>query len=118
MGIEIPEALQWVSYLAGESWPKGDETALFRLNGYFSDAAEQLRDLVPSLRRVSTQTESVLSGQTALAAQQNFQMLFTGDYSVDTVADAMQSLGEMARGSGTEVQYTKLDSTPHRRPSR
>ena len=31
MTLQIPRLLQWVSYLVGSQWPKGDEDAMFRI---------------------------------------------------------------------------------------
>lgn len=108
MGIEIPPGLQWVSYLTGSEWPQGDETAMRRIGDYWRDAASDLSDLIPDLNRVRSETMSVLMGETADAAEEQFAMLFDGDYSVDKLSQAMSALGDLADGAGTEIEYTKL----------
>ncbi|WP_073694056.1 alpha/beta hydrolase [Mycobacterium sp. ST-F2] len=108
MTINIPGYLQWVSYLTGSEWPQGDEDAMRRIADCWRDAAGDLSDLVPDLNRVRSETMSVLMGETADAAEQQFAMLFDGDYSVDKLAEAMSALGELAGGAGTEIEYTKL----------
>ena len=67
MGIEIPAGLQWVSYLAGEQWPKGDETAMFQLGDDWNGASGQLSGLIASVQQVQSQTASAVSGQTRSA---------------------------------------------------
>ncbi|WP_454786536.1 WXG100-like domain-containing protein, partial [Nocardia macrotermitis] len=41
MSIEFPEGLNWVSYLAGAEWPKGDEDKVFALGDSWSGASKQ-----------------------------------------------------------------------------
>ena len=108
MTIEIPPALQWVSYLAGSEWPKGDESAMFRLGSDWHDAATQLSDLIPDLAKVRAEVATVLTGATAKAAQEQFAMLFDGDFAVDKLADAMSALGDLANSTGSQIEYSKL----------
>jgi hypothetical protein len=109
MSIEIPPELQWVAYLAGSEWPKGDEDAMWRIGKVWQGAVAQLNAVIPDLQRVQAETLSVLSGQTADAAVAAFQQEFSGDLSLENLAAAMSALGESARQTGTEIQYTKLN---------
>ncbi len=106
--LQIPGPLQWVSYLVGSQWPKGDEDAMYRIGGEWGDRAEQLRDLIPELNRMRASTSAVLQGVTAGAADKQFAMLFDGDATVDKLADAMAALGELAESTGKNIEYTKL----------
>ncbi|WP_142392665.1 hypothetical protein [Mycobacterium sp. 3519A] len=109
MGIEMPPELQWLSYLAGSSWPQGDETQLFSMSEVFKTAADELRDLVPELSKVRRETLSVLVGDTADAADKQFRMLFDGDYSVEKLADAVDELGGLSyKTGGEQIEYNKL----------
>lgn len=108
MGITIPGWLQWVSYLAGSEWPQGDETAMFRIGEDWHASAGDLKDLVPDLDRVHSETMSVLLGETANAFDDQFAKLFGGDYSVDKLATAMSALGDLAKNCGTQIEYTKI----------
>ncbi|MFP1155241.1 hypothetical protein ACK280_24655 [Mycobacterium sherrisii] len=108
MGIEIPPELQWVAYLTGQQWPKGDETAMFALAGDWNSAAEQLSDAAPGLQQAQSQVSSSLTGQTADAAAGVFAWLLSGDSSVPSVAGSMTSVGNLAEQTGTQIQYTKL----------
>lgn len=109
MGIEIPGYLQWVSYLAGEKWPEGDETAMFRLGDVWASHADQLRDLIPDLDAVTQETLSVIVGQSAQAIEDQFVKMFSGDYAVSKLADGMDGLGALASNTGTQIQYTKYN---------
>jgi hypothetical protein len=108
MTLQIPGSLQWLAYLTGSEWPKGDESAMFRIGEYWHESANELTSLIPELDQVRGETTTVLSGATADAAADNFRLLFDGDYSVDKLADAMSALGDLAKNAGTQIEYTKL----------
>jgi hypothetical protein len=108
MDIPFPEELQWVSYLAGGAWPRGSETRMGRIGGHFDTARGELLDLLPDLNSVRSETISVLYGDTAMAAVNQFAMLFDGDYSVDTLATGVAALGGGAQDLGVQIEYSKL----------
>src|SRR4051812_22281508 len=108
MDITFPPELQWVSYLAGGAWPQGSETRMARINEHFASAADDLQNLIPDLNRVRNETLSVLVGDTAMAAVDQFAMLFGGDYSVDKLAQGAAALGGGAQSLGSEIEYSKL----------
>lgn len=109
MSIDIPPALQWISYLAGSKWPQGDEDGLWRIGEHWHASAAEMTDLIPDLNRVRNETMSVITGETASTAEQEFAKLFDGDYSVDKLVDAMSALGETARQAGTQVEASKIE---------
>ncbi|WP_197376631.1 WXG100-like domain-containing protein [Mycolicibacterium baixiangningiae] len=109
MSIDIPPALQWISYLAGSKWPQGDEDGLWRIGEHWHASADEMSDLIPDLNRVRNQTMSVITGETASTAEQEFAKLFDGDYSVDKLVEAMSALGETARQAGTQVEASKIE---------
>ncbi|GAS97987.1 uncharacterized protein RMCC_4952 [Mycolicibacterium canariasense] len=109
MSIDIPPALQWISYLAGSKWPQGDEDGLWRIGEHWHAAAAEMSDLIPDLNRVRNETMSVITGETANTAAQEFAKLFDGDYSVDKLVAAMSALGETARQAGTQVEASKIE---------
>ncbi|WP_193047682.1 DUF3626 domain-containing protein [Mycolicibacterium baixiangningiae] len=109
MSIDIPPALQWISYLAGSKWPQGDEDGLWRIGEHWHASAEEMSDLIPDLNRVRNETMSVITGETASTAEREFAKLFDGDYSVDKLVEAMSALGETARQAGTQVEASKIE---------
>ncbi|OPX14249.1 hypothetical protein B1964_16000, partial [Gordonia sp. i37] len=109
MTIGIPGWLQWVSYLAGEKWPQGDEDAMWRIADTWRTHADQLRDLIPDLDSVTQETLSVIEGASAQAIADQFTKMFSGDYAVDKLAEGMDGLGDLASATGTQIQYTKLN---------
>jgi hypothetical protein len=108
VSLQIPGALQWVSYLVGSEWPKGDEDAMFRIGDDWRTQAVHMTGLIPELNRMRSATMLALQGVTAGAADEQFKLLFDGDASVDKLANAMTALGDLADGTGKNIEYTKL----------
>lgn len=108
MTIQIPGSLMGVSHLVGYEWVDSDEDALFRIGDYWHAGADEVRGLIPSLNWIRRQLPSVLRGVSADVADEQFALLFDGDASVEILADAMAALGDLARGTGKKVEYTKL----------
>ena len=103
MDINIPPSLQWVSYLAGSTWPQGSESGMFRIDEFFKAAAEELLNLEPDLYRVREETISVLFGDTAQVTDEQFALLFDGDYSVAKLADAVRAMIRVAADNPDDV---------------
>jgi hypothetical protein len=108
MSIQIPGYLQWVAYLVGSQWPQGDEDAMYRIGSDWNNSSEQVSALIPELNRIHSSTMTVLQGQTAGAADQQFKLLFVGNASVDKLATAMGALGDLAAATGKNIERTKL----------
>jgi len=108
MEIEIPPWLQWVSYLAGDTWPQGRRIGMDLISETLDAAALDLDDLIPDLNMVRGETLSALIGETAQVADQRFSMLFDGDYAVDKLSEAVRALSESALYVGSEIEYAKL----------
>jgi hypothetical protein len=108
MSIQIPGYLQWVAYLVGSQWPKGDEDAMYRIGSAWHNSSEQISALIPELNRIRSSTTMVLTGQTAEAADQQFKLLSDGNASVEKLAAAMGALGDLASATGKNIEHTKL----------
>ncbi|MCP9271557.1 WXG100-like domain-containing protein [Mycolicibacterium arenosum] len=108
MDIEIPPSLHWVSYLAGDEWPTGSETAMALVDEHYQAASRALDALIPELDRVRAQTTEVLVGQSGAAAHEQFSLLFDGEHAVAGLADAVAALGDSAGWLAIEIEYIKL----------
>jgi len=108
MSIQIPGYLQWVAYLVGSQWPDVDEDAMERIGGDWHNSREQMSALIPELNRICSSTMTVMQGQTAVAADRQFKLLFDGDASMDKLVSALGALGDLAASTGKRVEYAKL----------
>jgi len=105
MRLERESILQWVSYLGGSQWPKGDEDAMYRIGAGWHTHAEKISGQIPDLSRVRYNTLTSLQGETAEAADKQFTLLFDGDASVDKLAEAMAALGDLVESTGKSIEY-------------
>ncbi len=108
MTIAIPHSLQWVSELVGAQWIDADEDGLSHLGRLWHDFSRLLAGLIPDLEEVRVKTLEVLFGETAAAADQQFRMLFDGEYSVHKLVDATSTVGQLCDKTATSVEYAKI----------
>ncbi|WP_225729888.1 MULTISPECIES: nucleotidyl transferase AbiEii/AbiGii toxin family protein [unclassified Nocardia] len=92
----------------GQSYPVGDERALFALGDAWKQAGQDLRALEPDIKRVTDQTLKFYTGEGATQAHQEFAKLFNGKASVEENAKGLEELGDYTRNGGTELEYTKI----------
>ncbi|MHC9297519.1 hypothetical protein ACRCUN_34120, partial [Mycobacterium sp. LTG2003] len=81
---------------------------MFRIGEHYQNAARDLESLIPDLNKVRNETLSVLFGETAQAADDQFAMLFDGEHAVDKLSEAVSALGDGAGNLGVEIEYAKL----------
>ncbi|MFF3568606.1 WXG100 family type VII secretion target, partial [Nocardia jiangxiensis] len=94
MSIEMPAGLQWLSYLAGSSWPKGDEDALFALSQDWTDAANALNAVIAPLRAACDTATGNYSGSGADQMKSQFEQFFSGDSSVEKIVEGLEQLAD------------------------
>ncbi|MFI7000539.1 winged helix-turn-helix transcriptional regulator, partial [Nocardia sp. NPDC050175] len=108
MSIEMPAGLQWLSIFAGSNWPKGDEDAMFSLDGYYHTAAEDLEAQIGQLRAACDKALANYSGPASDQMKRQFDLFFTGDTSVATQVKGLRQLGTAAHEMGVSIEHAKL----------
>src|SRR5262245_52125763 len=108
MSIEMPAGLQWLSYLAGAEWPEGDEDALFALADDYDAAARGVRALIEKLHGACDTALENYSGDGEDKMKAQFDKFFTGDQSLEKLAEQLEQLGDSARECGKQIEYAKL----------
>ncbi|MCM6776076.1 alpha/beta hydrolase [Nocardia sp. CDC159] len=108
MSIHMPAELQWLSYLAGSSWPQGDEDTLFALAEDWHRASDELGGLVADLRAACDTALRSYSGDGAEQIKAQFDKFFEGDQSIAEIAKGLRQLGDSVRDCGTQIEYAKL----------
>src|SRR6266567_5609531 len=108
MSIEIPPGLQWLSYLAGSSWPKGDEDKLFALSKVWGASATDLENIIPALHAACDTALANYSGSGADQMKSQFDQFFSGDNSIENMVKGLQQIEESVYDCGTQTEYAKL----------
>src|SRR6266567_3141511 len=108
MSIEIPPGLQWLSYLAGSSWPKGDEDKLFALSKVWGASATDLENIIPALHAACDTALANYSGSGADQMKSQFDGFFSGDNSIENMVKGLQQIEGSVYDCGTQTEYAKL----------
>lgn len=99
MGIELPSALTTPLGWIGLEWPKGDETAMFRMHGYYSQYASEVDQLIPELRSLCTSTLEGFQGPARDALEKDLEEFFSGEQQLQQLVSDAQKIA-----SSSEVQ--------------
>ncbi|MFG1794413.1 hypothetical protein [Nocardia sp. NPDC049149] len=110
MGLELPEGLRWLGWVAGSSWPDGDETTMWEIANAWHTAGGELKALLAEIDVAKRATmDAYLSGAGRAAMGARFDQLRTGDQSVESLAELFETIGDSAFDAGTELEATKLN---------
>ncbi|MGW4774442.1 WXG100-like domain-containing protein, partial [Nocardia sp. NPDC004278] len=108
MSIEMPAGLEWLSYLAGAAWPKGDEDSMFALDDDYKTAAKSLNGLIEQLHTACNTATDNYSGDGADKMKSQFDKFFSGDQSIAKMVENLNQIGKSAHDMGAEIEHTKL----------
>ncbi|MGY2062578.1 WXG100-like domain-containing protein, partial [Nocardia gipuzkoensis] len=106
--IDLPDGLQWLGYIAGSSWPKGDEDDMFSIDGFYQTAAEDLEAQIEQLRAACDRALANYSGPASNQMKSQFDLFFNGDTSVATQVQGLRQIGTAAHEMGVSIEHTKL----------
>ncbi|WP_378737181.1 hypothetical protein [Nocardia brasiliensis] len=109
MGLYLPEELRWLGWVAGSTWPDGDETKMWEIAAAWRNAATELRSLLPAIDGAKNATMAAYpagAGRTAMGAR--FDELRTGDQSLESLAGLFETISDSTFDTGTELEATKL----------
>ncbi|WP_345499181.1 WXG100-like domain-containing protein, partial [Nocardia callitridis] len=110
MTLYLPEGLRWLGWIAGATWPDGDEDRMWEIAAAWEQASKDLKGLVPEVQRAKESTRNAYTagaGADQMAA--NFDLLLSGDQSLESLADLLHNLNNAAFDQGTELQSTKIN---------
>ncbi|WP_280462919.1 WXG100 family type VII secretion target [Nocardia carnea] len=110
MGIEIPEALQWVcKYVVGAGdWPEGDETAMRRVETAWVTLASDLQEIGPDANHAIDQVLAAIEGDTAQAIADRWTELGHGQGAFDGLIKHIETLGDEIGDGAADIEHTKL----------
>ncbi|MCQ4120426.1 WXG100-like domain-containing protein [Rhodococcus tibetensis] len=109
MGIELPEVVKPVAWLAsGSDWPATDETSLRRLADAWGIASTGLMNLAEEGDAAMRDALCAVEGDVATAMSQHWQK-FGGDTgALRDLAAHCETLSATCESTATEVEYAKL----------
>ncbi|MGY2113141.1 WXG100-like domain-containing protein [Nocardia gipuzkoensis] len=109
MTIYLPEGLQWLAWVAGTTWPKGDEDAAWAASEAWKTASKELEALLAGIDEAEQATVAAYpQGEGGAAMGSRYDVLRTGDQSLEALAQLMSTVGDSAFDMGTEIQATKI----------
>jgi hypothetical protein len=109
MGIELPEVVKPVAWLAsGSRWPAADETSLRRLADAWGTASTGLKNLATDGDAALRDALSAVEGDVATAMSQHWQKYGGDAGAIHDLAALCENLSVMCESTATEVEYAKL----------
>ncbi|QIS04169.1 hypothetical protein F5X71_19175 [Nocardia brasiliensis] len=109
MSLYLPEELRWLGWIAGSSWPDGDEDGMWALAAAWQSASEELRGQLSAIETAKRDTMLAYpQGSAAEAMGKLFDGLRSGDQSVESLAELLQQVSDSTFDLGTQLQATKL----------
>lgn len=109
MTLYMPQGLRWLGWVAGSTWPDGDEDAMWSIASDWKTAATALANLESEIVKAKQDTEQAYtagSGADAMGAK--FDDLISGDKSVQALAENLNAVYNSAFDMGTQLQATKI----------
>ncbi|RDI43609.1 hypothetical protein [Nocardia mexicana] len=109
MGIELPEGLRWLGWVAGAAWPDGDETAMRAVAYDWQTASRGLRALLPDIDAAARGTVAAYpDGDGGAKMGALYGELRSGDKSLESLAQHLATMSDSTFDMGTEIEGQKL----------
>ncbi|MFD6156123.1 hypothetical protein ACFWF7_24305 [Nocardia sp. NPDC060256] len=109
MSMYLPEELRWLGWIAGSTWPDGDEDQMWAVAAAWKTASEQLQAQLAHIDTAKQSTSRAYpQGHAAEEMGKLFDGLRSGDQSLDSLAKYMQQISDSTFDMGTQLQATKL----------
>ncbi|MEV0710418.1 hypothetical protein [Nocardia aurea] len=109
MTLYMPDGLQWLAWIAGTTWPEGDEDAAWAASRAWETASNELKAQLAGIDEARLATVAAYpQGEGGAAMGARYDVLRSGDQSVEALAELMQTISDSAFDMGTEIQATKL----------
>ncbi|WP_280456157.1 hypothetical protein, partial [Nocardia brasiliensis] len=109
MSLYLPPELSWLGWIAGGTWPEGDEDKVWAVSDAYKDAAAALRTVIPDIedaKRTAVAAYPEGAGGDKIAAM--FDQMLVGDQSMESLAKFMDQISDAAFDFGTQIEAAKL----------
>lgn len=109
MSVYLPEELRWLGWIAGSTWPDGDEDAMWAIAAAWKTASEELQAQLSQIDAAKQETMLAYpQGAASEAMGRLFDGLRNGDQSLESLAQLLQQISDSTFDLGTQLQATKL----------
>ncbi|MGW4843721.1 WXG100-like domain-containing protein [Nocardia brasiliensis] len=109
MSLYLPEELRWLGWIAGSTWPDGDEDAMWAIAAAWKTASEELQAQLSQIDAAKKDTMLAYpQGAASEAMGRLFDGLRSGDQSLESLAQLLQQISDSTFDLGTQLQATKL----------
>ncbi|MGV9674399.1 WXG100-like domain-containing protein [Nocardia sp. NPDC003482] len=109
MSLDLPHGLRWLAWVAGTTWPDGDEDAMWKVSAAWKTASEDLKALLAEVDEAERKTMAAYpDGRAAEEMGKLFDQLRTGDQSIESLAELLHTVSDSTFDMGTELQSTKI----------
>ncbi|MGF6885535.1 hypothetical protein ABIA39_003923 [Nocardia sp. GAS34] len=109
MSLYLPPELRWLGWIAGGTWPDGDEDKAWNVSNAYRDTAEALRKLIPEIEDVKrTAVSAYPEGDGGDKIGALFDQMLTGDQSMESLAHFMDQISDATNDFGVSIQAAKL----------
>lgn len=109
MTLVMPDGLKWLAWVAGTAWPEGDEDACWDVAEAWKTASAEIEALLAGIDEAKATTVAAYpQGEGGVAMGSRYDILRTGDQSVEALAELMHTISDSAFDMGTEIQATKI----------
>ncbi|TMR26446.1 hypothetical protein [Actinomadura geliboluensis] len=108
MGLEIPEPVQWLSWIIGADWPEGDETAMRRCADAWRAAGTEVGELIEELNQAANDVRGALDSGAADEFGKNWEKWVSTDPQILTkLVESCGQFGETLDGGALDIEYAK-----------
>ncbi|MFD3458938.1 hypothetical protein ACFWVM_04450 [Nocardia fluminea] len=109
MTLHLPEGLHWLAWIAGTTWPAGDEDACWDVAEAWKTASAEIEALLAGIDEAKATTMAAYpQGEGGSAMGSRYDVLRAGDQSVEALAQLMRTVADSSFDMGTEIQATKI----------
>ncbi|PSR59648.1 MULTISPECIES: WXG100-like domain-containing protein [Nocardia] len=110
MSLYLPPPVRPIAWVAGASWPDGDEDKMWAVSRAWEQASKDLAAQVPGIESAKTAAMAAFpAGDAADQIGKLFDAFLQGDQSLATLAESFKTISDSTFDVGTELQSAKIN---------
>ncbi|OXR45487.1 hypothetical protein B7C42_02612 [Nocardia cerradoensis] len=110
MSLYLPPPVRPIAWVAGASWPDGDEDKMWAVSRAWEQASKDLAAQVSGIESAKNAAMAAFpAGDAADQIGKLFDVFLQGDQSLATLAESFKTIGDSTFDVGTELQSAKIN---------